>query len=140
MLNFDVENAVTTIEAYLLQSEEFDAVEINVVDDDEEYAIIDITSHQMYIEVRREEIEVGIARRKTMALTYAPGYYAVVSGSYWEPDEPVEHELNQCSNLVEACVELVSFMFRNRLECYADDQGFAQEMEEVRIDTFREIG
>lgn len=139
MINFDVEKAVKTIEAYLLQSEEFDTVTVEVTDDADDFILLDINACGMYIEVRREEVEVGIARRKQMALTYAPGYYAVVSGSYWEPDEPVEHELNQCNNLVEACVELVAHMFRSRLECYAEQEGLAQEMEEIRIDIFREV-
>jgi len=140
MLNVDLKRIVKDIELYLLQSAEFKAVTVEVMDDDEEYVIIDIPSHGLYIEVRREEVEVGIAKRLVTQLTYAPGYYHVVSGSYWEPDEPVEKEINQCSTLLDACVDLASLMFRQRLENFAEAESLASEIEFTRGYEIEQVG
>lgn len=131
MLNLDLNEQVRLMQLYLSKSEGYGDVTVKVTDEGDDFALLEVEEKQVYIELRAEEEEVGIAKRLVKRIYYYPGYWAEESGGYFEPPEVVEHELMACSNLIEACVELHSLMYRYMIESMAETISTSNEYETI---------
>ena len=115
MLKVDLQSVVKKVVMYLQQSEEFKDVVVEVIEDEDTTALLELPNHHMYIAIQEVVEEVGIAKREVSRIIYTPGYWKT-HYSYMEPPEPVEVDLSDHYYLSEACIEMVSTMFRARLE------------------------
>lgn len=139
MDNIDLKDVIARIELFLSKSEAYGKVKVTIEEVDDDYALLEVQGHQVCIELRAEDEVVGIAKRTVKRIYYYPSYYAEEGGSYWEPADVVEHELNKCSSLVEACVELHALQYRYMLECMDEARSFSDEYDTI-LDNDRMVG
>jgi hypothetical protein len=135
MIGVEVKEEVKKLAKYLNVSDDFVDVTVDVTEDEDNYVLLNIRDQFLYVEITsEEEIVTGIGGRelpRTIPRTkiiYTPGYYKQINGSYFEPPEEVEVPLKSCSNIMDACVEIVAFMYSERLFSIAEADAHVEEM------------
>jgi len=142
MLNVDLQDVVKKIKAYLSVSKDFSDVEVIIEEDEDTYALLYIKGQALYVEVNLEDVKTGIRGTISKEPVYHVGYYKTQHGGYWEPDDVVDVEIDQCKTVAQVCIAMVTFCYHERLQGAVEAEMYAEDEERIghTIDEERNLG
>lgn len=131
MKNYDLKSAVRELTTVLAHYPPLANATLELQEEGEDLAIIELTGEDLFIEVRLEEEEVGLTKMLRYTPVFVPGYYKHYSGTRDCPPEVDEVYLLSCTSILQAVTQLIAQEFYWRVGNFLDTEAEVKELEEA---------